>query len=208
MLVDLRCERTIEGCAVRVVAVVHDRRMHAVLAGELQTRRLRIVAHDCAHRCRQLRLQQGLHVAAATRDEDDQTLHAVAVCASPATGSRACRSASMLRARLEKTMAIALSHYGLRLAGPLRADGADPPHRLAGLSQQRACRFSIVRGDHDDHADAAIEHPQHLLLRNAALRLQPAEQRRPRPGALRRSRRSTPPARMRGTFSTMPPPVM
>ena len=53
--------------------------------------------------------------------------------------------------------------------------GADAGHRLARRCQRRSDGIRLVRTDDNDHADAAVERAQHLVLDHAAGARQPAE---------------------------------
>src|SRR5437868_14446715 len=58
---------------------------------------------------------------------------------------------------------------------------ADDLRAFAGGFEQRDRALGIVRRNHCDHSDSAIEYAMHLRAANAAFALQPVENRRPRP---------------------------
>src|SRR5262245_48912123 len=59
-----------------------------------------------------------------------------------------------------------------RLAARL-LDGADLEDRLAGEAQLIGRCLGVRRRDHQGHADAAVEHPPHLVLGHRTGLLQP-----------------------------------
>jgi hypothetical protein len=63
----------------------------------------------------------------------------------------------------------------LRFACTPRSDSADPVRPLARGAQLLHGRLSFPFADHCDHADAAVEDTEHLLIRHPALLLQPGE---------------------------------
>ena len=79
---------------------------------------------------------------------------------------------------------------------------------LAARVQPRLDLEASGRRDDQDHADAAVEDPQHLGGRDASLVLQEPEERRPAPGVWDGRRRRGPAGRTRGMLSGNPPPVM
>src|SRR4030067_3604468 len=69
--IDLSGKRSIEAVAIRIVAMLDDSGVYAVCLGDIQPFGIRAIADHCRDTAGQLRFQQGLHVAAATRKQED-----------------------------------------------------------------------------------------------------------------------------------------
>jgi len=69
------CQRGIETAAIRIAAMFDDGGRNAMCSGDVQSFRIHAIADHRRDAAGQLRFQQGLHIAAAAGDQNDDFFH-------------------------------------------------------------------------------------------------------------------------------------